>query len=95
MIEIKRTEQKPIVLIRAASAYELSKYEKNKLASIEPNAQENKLEAISINGNRLPIDPETKEININLEHVVLKDTIIPEHLSTEELFHIKCDLNDL
>jgi Tfp pilus assembly protein PilP len=92
MFNVKRPVQKPIVVIRAATGYELSKYEKNKLANIEPNAQENKIEVISINGERQQIDPEKKEVNIELGSHALRDSILPSDLSMNELFFIKCEL---
>ena len=46
MIEIRKPNKKPIVVIRAATGNELSNYEKRKLANIEDNAQENKIEVI-------------------------------------------------
>lgn len=94
MIEIKKPEQKSIVVIRAATGYELTEYEKNKLANIEYNAQENKIEIIKVNGQRLPIDSTTKEVNIELNNIAFKNTITPEHIAVDELFLIKCDLDE-
>ena len=62
MFDVHKPKQKPIIVIRAASASELSEYEKQKLANIENNAQENKIEIISLNidGNKQQIDPLNK-----------------------------------
>lgn len=96
MLEIRKPTHKPIVVIRAATGHELSMYEKRKLASIEDNAQENKIEAVSVNVNgekqRLPID--SKEVCINLGELALKNTITPNELSAEDLFFIECALNE-
>lgn len=94
MFEVHRAQRKPIVVIRAASGYELSKYEKRKLANIEENAQENKIESISINNERQYLDPVSKEVKINLGGLAAKDKITPSELSTEELFFIKCEFGD-
>lgn len=97
MIEIRKLAQKPVVVIRAATGYELSMYEKRKLATIEDNAQENKIEVISLNVNdekqRLPID--SKEVCIDLGELALKNTITPDEISTDDLFLIECSLNDV
>ena len=96
MLEIRKPTHKPIVVIRAATGHELSMYEKRKLANIEENAQENKIEAISVKVNdqkqRLPI--ESKEVCIDLGELALKNIITPNELSTDELFLIECSLND-
>lgn len=94
MIEIRRPVHKPIVVIRTATSHELSNYEKNKLANIEENAQENKLEIITVNGQRLQIDPVTKEAHINLGNLAFKSKVTPNELSADELFFIKCELDD-
>ena len=95
MLEIKRPVQKPVVVIRTATGYELSEYEKNKLANIEDNAQENIIEIIKVNGHRLQVDPITKSVNIELEHDAFINAIKPDHITTDELFHIKCDLDEV
>lgn len=95
MIELRKPVQKPIVLIRAATGNELSNYEKRKLANIEENAQENKIEAIRVNDQRLQINPITKEVNINLGSLAFKNKITPDDLSLDELFFIKCELDDV
>ena len=46
MFEVKRPEEKPIIVIRTATPKELSNYEKWKLENIEEGAQVNKLETI-------------------------------------------------
>lgn len=56
MLEIKRPAQKPVVIVRTATRYELSKYEKDKLANTKDNDQENKIDLIKINGQQLQID---------------------------------------
>ena len=66
MIDIRKPTKKPIVVIRAATGNELSNYEKRKLANIEDNAQENKIEVIRLNDQRLQIDPINKEVKIDL-----------------------------
>lgn len=92
MIDIRKPTQKPIVVIRAATGNELSNYEKRKLATIEDNAQENKIEVIKVNGKQLPIDPLNKEVRIDLGDLATKDKITPEELSINDLFFIKCSL---
>lgn len=94
MIEIRKPTQKPIVVIRAATGNELSNYEKRKLANIEDNAQENKIEVIRVNNQRLQIDPINKEVKIDLGNLAFKSKVTPEDLSADELFFIKCELED-
>lgn len=94
MFEVRKPEQKPIVVIRAATGNELSNYEKQKLASIEDNAQENKIEAISINNERLQIDTSNKEVNITLGSLAIKDKITQADISTEDSFFIECALDN-
>ena len=94
MIEIRKPEQKPIVVIRAATGNELSNYEKRKLANIEEDAQKNKIEIISVNGQKLPIDPLNKEVRIDLGSLAFKSKVGPKELSSDELFFIKCELDD-
>lgn len=97
MIEIRKPVQKPVVVIRAATGLELSNYEKRKLANIEENAQENKIETISVNVNdqkqRLPIT--SKEVCIDLGELALKNTVTPNELSPDELFLIQCTLDEV
>jgi hypothetical protein len=92
--EVRKPKEKPAVLIRAASGHELTEYEKNKLANIEDNAQENKIESIKINGQRLQIDKVNKEVTINLGDLAFKSKITPEDLTANEIFFIKCDLDE-
>jgi hypothetical protein len=94
MIEIKKTSQKPIVVIRAVTGHELSNYEKRKLANIEENAQVNKIEVIKVNGQRVQIDPLNKEARIDLGNLAFKSEIGPKDLSSDELFFIKCELDE-
>lgn len=96
MFEIQKPKQKPIVVIRAATSAELSAYEKYKLASIEENAQENKIEAISLNiaGNKQRIMPLNKEIQIDLGGLALSSKVTPNEISADDLFVIKCELDD-
>jgi hypothetical protein len=94
MIEIRKPEHKPIVVIRAATGNELSNYEKCKLANIEDNAQENKIEVIRVNDQRLAIDPLNKEVRIDLGNLAFKNKVGPQELSADELFFIKCELDD-
>ena len=94
MIDIKKPEQKPIVIIRAATGHELSNYEKRKLANIEDNAQENKIEAIRLNNQRLNIDPLNKEVRIDLGGLAFKSTVKPDDLSADDLFFINCELSE-
>lgn len=94
MIEIRKPSKKPIVVIRAATGNELSNYEKRKLANIEENAQENKIEVIRVNDQRLQIDPINKEVKIDLGGLAFKSKVTPEDLSVDELFFIKCELDE-
>ena len=94
MIEIRKPTKKPIVVIRAATGHELSNYEKRKLANIEENAQENKIEIIKLNNQRLPIDTINKEVKIELGNMAFKSKVSPEDISSEELFFIKCELDE-
>ena len=94
MIEIKKPISKPIVVVRAATAAELSNYEKHKLANIEDNAQENKIEIITLNKQRLQIDPLNKEVEIDLGSLAFKQQITPEDISSDDLFFIKCELDE-
>jgi hypothetical protein len=91
MFYVNRPERACKAIIRPATQRELSNYEKRKLASIEENAQENRIESLSINGKR--IDPVDKEVNIALGDMAFKRAVSPEDLSTDELFFIKCELD--
>lgn len=94
MIEIKKPTHKPIVVIRTATGNELSNYEKRKLANIEANAQENKIEVIKLNNQTLQVDPINKEVRIDLGSLAFKSKVSPTDLSTDELFFIKCELDE-
>ena len=94
MIEIRKPNQKPAVVIRAATGNELSNYEKKKLANIENNAQENKIEVIRLNDKVLPVDIENKEVRIDLGDLAHKDKITGNEISQDELFWIKCELGE-
>jgi hypothetical protein len=94
MIEIRRPNKKPIVVIRAATGNELSTYEKRKLANIEENAQVNKIEAIKVNGQHIHIDPQTKAADIKLGNLAFKSNITSNEISAEELFFITCELDE-
>ncbi len=94
MIQVQKAEKTPVVVVRAASGYELSEYEKKKLAGVEENAQANKIEFIRVNDQRVQVDPLTKEAKINLGNLAFKSTISPKDLSTDELFFIKCELDE-
>ena len=93
MIKIQTQESTPITVIRAASGSELTEYEKKKLASIEELAQQNKIEAIKVNGKRATIDPETKVAQINVGDLAFKSTVSPRDIDTGELFFIRCSLD--
>ena len=90
MFNVHRLKRKPITIIRAASAYELTDYERRKLASVEENAQENRIEAIRLNGQLLEIDPSSKTIDINLGDLAFKSKILPSDMSEDEVFYLAC-----
>jgi hypothetical protein len=97
MLKIHRLVERPVVLIRAATGYELTKYEREKLAKIEAEAQVNKLEAVSLQvGEKyIPVEiNQNKEAVIDLGDLSLKDEIEPEDVSVEDIFFIKCELSD-
>lgn len=94
MIKIQRLTERPIVLIRTATAGELTRYERFKLAGIEEKAQVNTLESISVNGQAISIDPATKDANIELGDLAFKSEVDPDDVSLQELFFIKCELDD-
>lgn len=96
MFEVKKPEEKPIIVIRTATPHELSAYEKWKLESVEEGAQVNKLEMIRVetpSKKEAYTSIENKTANIELGELALKSTITPEDLSKEELFLIECTLN--
>lgn len=96
MFEVSKPKQKPIVVIRAATKNELTNYEKRKLAGIEANAQENKIEVISISvgGTKHQVEPLNKEVTIDLGRLATKSKVTQEDMSNEELFLIKCELDE-
>lgn len=95
MIKVQKQQPNaPIAVIRAASGNELTNYEKKKLANIEENAQENKIEAIRVNGTRIAIDPDTKVADINLGNLVFKNSINQEDLDPNAYFFIRCELDE-
>lgn len=93
MINVQKQQDTPVTMIRAASGSELSTYEKNKLAKIEEQAQQNKIETIRLNGTRVSVDPDTKTANIKVGDLAFKSTVSPTDLNTGELFFIKCSLD--
>ncbi len=94
MFDVRKPNKKPIVVIRAATGNELSNYEKRKLANIEDNAQENRIEVIRVNNQKLQVDPVNKEVRIDLGNLAFKSRITPEDLSSDDLFFIKCELEN-
>ena len=94
MIKIQNQQQTDrSTVIRTASERELSKYEKNKLAGIEENAQQNRLEAIKVNGNRIQVDSDTKTANIKVGDLAFKSVVTSSDLDTNDLFFIRCSLD--
>lgn len=93
MINIQKKQNAPVTVIRAASGNELTNYEKNKLASIDHGAQQNKIEVIKVNGKRVPLDTDTKVAQIDLGQLAFKNTITPAEFDSNELFFIKCELD--
>lgn len=96
MFEVKRQEEKPIVVIRTATPHELSNYEKWKLESIEEGAQVNKLEMIRIetpSKKEAISSVENKTAKIELGELALKNSIKADDISPEELFLIECSLD--
>lgn len=95
MFDVRKPKQKPIVVIRTATQSELSSYEKRKLANIEENAQENKIEIISMNvgGVQQQLEPLNKEVRIDLGSLAGKSKVTPSDLTADELFFIKCELD--
>ena len=95
MIKVQKQQQNnPVTVIRAASGNELTNYEKKKLASVEENAQENKVEVIRVNGVRVPLDTDTKIADINLGSLSFRNTVGPEDIDAEGYFFIRCELDD-
>lgn len=97
MFEVKRPEEKPIVVIRTATPHELSAYEKWKIESIEEGAQVNKLEMIRVetpSKKEAYASIENKTAKIELGELALKSRITPDDVSSEELFVIECTIQD-
>lgn len=94
MFEVNKPVKKHVVVIRAATGNELSNYEKRKLANIEENAQENKIEVIKLNNKKLAVDSLNKEVRIDLGAVAFKDAITSRDIDQEDLFFITCELSD-
>ena len=102
MIKVQKQQQNnPLTVIRAASGNELTNYEKNKLAGIEERAQQNKIEAIRVNisdtpvaNKRVQIDADTKTAHIDLGSLAFKSAITENELNSNELFFIKCELDE-
>lgn len=97
MFDVKKQEQKPIVVIRAATPHELSTYEKWKLQNIEAGAEVNKIDAIRVftpNGCEVLANVNEKIANIELGDLALKNKITSDEISPEELFLIECSLGD-
>ena len=93
MIKVQQKQSTPVSVIRTASERELSEYEKNKLASIEDKAQQNKLEVIRLNGERIPIDTNTKTANIKVGDLAFKSVVTDKDIDNNELFFIRCSLD--
>lgn len=93
MFDIKKTNPESMVVIRAATGNELSNYEKNKLANIEENAQKNKLETITINGERVPINVANKEANIELGDLAFKTKVTADDIASDDIIFIRCELD--
>jgi hypothetical protein len=97
MFEVKRPEEKPIVVIRTATPHELSNYEKWKLEHIEEGAQVNKLEMIRVetpSKKEAFASIENKTAKIELGDLALKNKVTSKDISPEELFLIECALEE-
>lgn len=95
MFEVRKRAQKPNVVIRSVTAAELYNYEKRKATDIEDGTKINKIEAIKLDNQRVQINPLDKEAKIDLvNHLAFKSNVIPETCSAEELFFIKCEVDD-
>ena len=93
MIKVQQKQTSPTSVIRIASERELSEYEKNKLATIEEQAQKNKLEVIRINGERVPVDVDTKTADIKVGDLAFKSVVTSDDIDNKELFFIRCSLD--
>jgi hypothetical protein len=89
---IKQNVSEASKAIRAASASELTKYEKDKLSNVEDKAQQNKIECFRINGNRVPIDS-NKTVNIDIGKLAFKSAVTSDDIDSSDLFFIKCELD--
>jgi hypothetical protein len=94
MFDVTRIDKKPVTVIRAATCTELSNYEKQKLATIEEYAQENRIEIIKLNDKRLQVDSNSKEVKIELGDLAFKQKIANDDISSNDLFFIKCELDE-
>lgn len=103
MIKVQKQKQnnQPIAVIRAASGNELTNYEKKKLAGIEEQAQQNKIEVIRVrdkdnlaNCQKVQIDQYNKTAYIDLGNLAFKSAVTSNELDADELFFIKCELDD-
>ena len=97
MFDVKKQEQKPIVVIRTATPHELSNYEKWKLQNIEEGAQANKIEAIKVitqSGTEVLANVNEKIASVELGNLAVKNKITSDDISPEELFLIECSLGD-
>ena len=94
MIKVNKQQGSQLTVIRAASGNELTNYEKKKLANIEENAQENKIEAIRVNDKRINVDQETKVAQINLGELAFKNAVTSDDFDNDTWFFIKCELNE-
>ena len=95
MFEVKKPEEKPIVVIRTATPHELSAYEKWKIESIEEGAQVNKLEMIRVetpSKKEAYASIDNKTAKIELGELALKNKITAQDVSSEEMFLIECSL---
>ncbi len=95
MFEVKRPEEKPIIVIRTATPHELSAYEKWKIESIEAGAQVNKLEMIRVetpSKKEAFSSIENKVAKLELGDLALKNKITAQDVSSEEMFLIECTL---
>lgn len=96
--DVRKPEPKNITVIRAASGYELSNYEKLKLAAIEDNAQENKIESIKLGTaaiqKRLQIDKDNKEVTIVLGDLAFKSKLTADDLLMDKSVWISCELDE-
>lgn len=93
MVKIQKQQNTQTSIIRSASERELSEYERAKLARIEDNAQQNRLEVIRVNGTRVPVDTDTKTANIKVGELAFKSVVTPTELDNNELFFIRCSLD--